>query len=1079
MSNHKAKCLDLPDRINMEDVEAENPEPEEDSDLASYSCDRHQDVETAPVQTLHTDDLSISRQDEETESSFMMGPQESRDMNSNTLKQDSRIHSENQSCTEQGIVSLSTEDVAERLVAYHNGKELESVPESDRSGVTCQFPCEATSVNGKPGPDVQNQTFNGVTCMDTNSQPTDFDENSPSLKMQPEDEMLEASSWRLKDGDSLKEELNACYLDQDESPPEDELFITENACSDSHREINTEESWKTSASEKIDDDKNMLPSGESLAVTSTEVESCFQTLDSMAQSSEISVEVFGTFNTCGQIGNKDQNAEKDDDLVPECDRKQDLSSLCAACEGSGTRDESQISSHTKLIIEGSSHDHRQNQQSDLDKVYSPEIDVAMNDYAEGESAASPRKIYSISADSRCHGLMQEEQECSVKDHAVKSQAFAGKKCKRLVHKLESETDSEEELMIELDAELQLSMSPRQNELEQPFPAYLPQNGLKQIDVMSSQLCEQFQTQLEHLQNKLFQKEQDIRRLQEEKTRQRQVAQDVLDERNKYKAELLALKDKNPDDLYLPQIKELEYTIAQQQTEVRQLKEKLTSHDSAAKKAIATLQTEMKGRIDQITKLYEDATREKDSMVIRFAEAETKNMESKRAADRLEAKIRELLKEKESLNSKIKAAFTEKQKALAELEIKVGERIAIGKEMEKMKEELSSADYRIKWFQNKLKAELEAHKETKTNLEKTAAKLKEAKEETEQIRQDCQAIIKTYQESEEVRSNSLDKELKMKEMELMIQMKQKTDTEEIQQKTKRELETMKMQYKDALEELKTLKDKVQCLEEERLQGEQLQSKYQTIIQNQKGDNADLQKKVTGFLTLHEDFDRAQEMIRTLDHEIGELKISNRDLQKDLEGCQARESKMLALQSELSRTNALLRSENTIFNNQIVTLSGDVQKMKMEIQDLETRCRDAIENLEEEKKKRKEETTSLAAQLAEKTKECEEYKQKWEDEIDSNKTLKRKHMNNIKDLTRQLHSARKRLEAYETGSGERDNLSMGSRTNSNGSLNSTDNSTHFATNQSNHHHGACTTTSQDLLHLVHQARKLRLGLRRSTL
>lgn len=58
------------------------------------------------------------------------------------------------------------------------------------------------------------------------------------------------------------------------------------------------------------------------------------------------------------------------------------------------------------------------------------------------------------------------------------------------------------------------------------------------------------------------------------------------------------------------------------------------------------------------------------MVIRFAEAETKNMESKRAADRLEAKIRELLKEKESLNSKIKAAFTEKQKALAELEIKV-------------------------------------------------------------------------------------------------------------------------------------------------------------------------------------------------------------------------------------------------------------------------------------------------------------------------------------------------------------------------------------------------------------------------
>ena len=35
-------------------------------------------------------------------------------------------------------------------------------------------------------------------------------------------------------------------------------------------------------------------------------------------------------------------------------------------------------------------------------------------------------------------------------------------------------------------------------------------------------------------------------------------------------------------------------------------------------------------------------------------------------------------------------------------------------------------------------------ETKVQLEKMTVKLKEAKEETQQIRQDCQAIIKTYQ-----------------------------------------------------------------------------------------------------------------------------------------------------------------------------------------------------------------------------------------------------------------------------------------------------------------------------------------------
>ena len=48
--------------------------------------------------------------------------------------------------------------------------------------------------------------------------------------------------------------------------------------------------------------------------------------------------------------------------------------------------------------------------------------------------------------------------------------------------------------------------------------------------------------------------------------------------------------------------------------------------------------------------------------------------------------------------------------------------------------------------------------------------------------------------------------------------------------------------------------VQCLEEERLQGEQVQSKYQTIIQNQKSDNAGLSRQLNELRTLQEDFDR---------------------------------------------------------------------------------------------------------------------------------------------------------------------------------------------------------------------------------
>lgn len=47
------------------------------------------------------------------------------------------------------------------------------------------------------------------------------------------------------------------------------------------------------------------------------------------------------------------------------------------------------------------------------------------------------------------------------------------------------------------------------------------------------------------------------------------------------------------------VSQLENTVAQQQVEVKALKEKLVSHDSAAKRAVTTLQSELKSRVDQV------------------------------------------------------------------------------------------------------------------------------------------------------------------------------------------------------------------------------------------------------------------------------------------------------------------------------------------------------------------------------------------------------------------------------------------------------------------------------------------------
>ena len=92
------------------------------------------------------------------------------------------------------------------------------------------------------------------------------------------------------------------------------------------------------------------------------------------------------------------------------------------------------------------------------------------------------------------------------------------------------------------------------------------------------------------------------------------------------------------------------------------------------------------------------------------------------------------------------------------EVKESEVNRLACELGKVKEEINSHVIKVKWAQNKLKSETDAHKETKGKLKETTLKLTQAKEETEQMRKNCQDMVHTYQESE-IRSNELDAKLR--------------------------------------------------------------------------------------------------------------------------------------------------------------------------------------------------------------------------------------------------------------------------------------------------------------------------------
>ncbi|XP_053407358.1 coiled-coil domain-containing protein 186-like isoform X2 [Mercenaria mercenaria] len=541
-------------------------------------------------------------------------------------------------------------------------------------------------------------------------------------------------------------------------------------------------------------------------------------------------------------------------------------------------------------------------------------------------------------------------------------------------------------------------------------------------------------QLYQAKQMLLDRECEISRLKEDVSDHRTRCETLTSERDSNAKELDRLKMHNSDDLYIPQIKELEYTIAQQTNEIRGLKDKLSSHDGAAKRAIATLQHEMKIRVDQVTKQCEEATREKDTMVVKFAQAEHKNLEFQKQAERAENKLKEMEKERDVFLVRMRAVKEQRSKLAAEVEAKNAEMSHIQKELDKHKEMVSSADVRVKWAQNKLKVELETHKETKVQLEKMTVKLKEAKEETQQIRQDCQAIIKTYQESEEVKSNSLDKELKLKESELLAREVQKNNFELAHVKTQRELEQVRVELRESQSKFSALSDKLSNVEAEKEQINLTATKYEDIIQRQKKEVQELREKVESLVQFKTDFTSAQELIKNLDTEITELKMTNKELVSEMEACRRRETDKLELNAKLSRKNAELQSENTTLSNKVLNLTGELQAAKMENQDTETKLKDLADSLEKEQKLRQEESQSMNTKLAGKCKAVEDLTRKLEDEKDEIKTLKRKHANNIKDLTRQLQQVRRKLENYEANTnGDKDTISMGSRTSSNGSLN----------------------------------------------
>ncbi|XP_008268756.2 coiled-coil domain-containing protein 186 isoform X2 [Oryctolagus cuniculus] len=534
-----------------------------------------------------------------------------------------------------------------------------------------------------------------------------------------------------------------------------------------------------------------------------------------------------------------------------------------------------------------------------------------------------------------------------------------------------------------------------------------------------------------VQDKYLQQEHTIKKLIKENKKHQELILDICSEKDNLREELK--KRTETEKQHMSTIKQLESRIEELNKEVKASKDKLIAQDTAAKNAIQQLHKEMAQRMEQANKKCEEARQEKEAMVMKYVRGEKESLDLRKEKEILERKLRDANKEFEKNTNKIKQLSQEKGRLHQLYETKEGEMTRLIREVDKLKEEINSHIIKVKWAQNKLKAEMDSHKETKDKLKETTTKLTQAKEEADQIRQNCQDMIKTYQESEEIKSNELDAKLRVTKGELEKQMQEKSDQLEMHHAKIKELEDLKRTFKEGMDELRTLRTKVKCLEDERFRTEDELSKYKEIINRQKAEIQNLLDKVKIADQIQEQLQRGNQEIENLKEEVESLNSLVNDLQKDIEGSRKRESELLLFTERLTSKNAQLQSESSALQSQFDKLSCSENQLQSQCEQMKQTNSTLESRLLKEEELHKEEVQTLRAELTCRQAEVTALSTQVEELKDDLVTQRRKHASSVKDLTKQLQQARRKLEQIETGNYDKEVSSMGSRSSSSGSLN----------------------------------------------
>ncbi|KAF0308045.1 Coiled-coil domain-containing protein 186 [Amphibalanus amphitrite] len=499
------------------------------------------------------------------------------------------------------------------------------------------------------------------------------------------------------------------------------------------------------------------------------------------------------------------------------------------------------------------------------------------------------------------------------------------------------------------------------------------------------------------------------------------------------------------------IETLEHQLSSLRAQLDGQREEAAEAARRQQEAARALELDLTGRLNRSRAQFEAACRDKDKMVLRYAQSEKTVIDAKREAATADRRVKEALREKDMLVSKVNHMVQERNRMSQQMEAKVGDQTGhpvqeaknLSKESAKLKEEVESRDVRIKWLQNKMKQEADSYKDGQLRMETLLKELREAQE-----------TIRRYKLTEDNRSSALDKELREEKARRMVEEKLKQDSTNKEQ-------ALTAQLQEAQERCSRLAQESAANLERALAAE-------TALEPVEAARARLQEEVAALrhqveTLLHDSaeldetratLERERERLAASQAEVAALQASQADMQADLDGCHAKEADLLDFTQKLTEKNVELQSQISGFQARSQAAEFEARQFSSCREELEDRLADLTGRLAREQEARTTDnqvcrrivgvyqgwearTTDnqlLARRLAERTRQVEELTRRAEDAENETAIVRKKLNSSVRELQRELAQARRRQESQDPSPAPTpaDGLSQASRASSSVSL-----------------------------------------------